>query len=158
MRPSDIRKNFSIGNIPNALLVCISHSSGRIISSTGMWLSHLFTMPNLTRWHLVEEKWRLHWERGTKSRSRRRLRRMRASTVANVLVKHILRILLLAQMTFANIRHQKVYILQDLIILPRCLPIKCTLQCIQRGTAGLKRVHANQAKGNLSHSSSRTSP
>jgi hypothetical protein len=83
---------------------------------------------------------------------------MRASTVANVLVKHILRILLLAQMTFANIRHQKVYILQDLIILPRCLPIKCTLQCIQRGTAGLKRVHAKQAKGNLSHSSSRTSP
>jgi hypothetical protein len=38
--------------------------------------------------------------------------------VANVLMKHILRMLLLAQMTFANNRHQKMHILQDLIVLP----------------------------------------
>ena len=69
-------------------------------------------------------------------------------------VKHILRMLLLAQMTFANNRHQKMHILQDLNVLPRCMPMKCTLQCIQRGSAGLTKVHANQLTGNLSRSSS----
>jgi hypothetical protein len=145
------RKNFSVCNVPDSLLVYIIGSSGRIRSTTGTWAEPLFSMPNLM------DDVPLNGSGDYIERGEHKVGQGGCAAcmlVTSVLVKHILRMLLLAQMTFANNQHPKMHMLQNLIVLPTCMPIKCTLQCIQRGSAGLTNVHANQSTGNLSRSSS----